>query len=260
MENEDGISTRDELTFQYSQCNIPMANSKFEYVRQFETYDTLLPQTYIVVRIDGKKFHNFSKHYSFAKPNDLRALQLMNAAAKNVVMQYRNDIILAYGESDEYSFILKKNTVLYNRRREKLSSLFVSLFTANYVALWRKFFPDTELHYKHLPFFDSRCVMYPNLQTIKDYLCWRFVDTHINNLYNTVFWNLVIKCSLTPQESEKKLCGTLSSDKQEILFSECGINYNNEPDIFKKGSLVTAKGEILHIDVVKEIDQIFEGF
>ncbi|SCW00023.1 LAFE_0B07756g1_1 [Lachancea fermentati] len=237
-----------------------MANSRFEYVRQFETHEKLLPDTYILVRIDGKKFHDFSKCYDFEKPNDVRALKLMNASAKNVVLQYRNDIILAFGESDEYSFIIKRQSVLYNRRKDKLSTLFVSLFTANYVALWDKFFPERKLDYKHLPFFDSRCVCYPNLQTIKDYLCWRFVDTHINNLYNTVFWQLIIKCRLTPREAEQKLCGTLSSDKQEILFSECGINYNNEPEMFKKGSLITRKGDILHIDVVKEIDELFDGF
>lgn len=237
-----------------------MAKSSFEYVRQFEVHDVLLPDTYIVVRVDGKKFHEFSKYYEFAKPNDERALKLMNASAKNVLMQYRQEIICAYGESDEYSFILRKETKLFNRRKDKISTLFVSLFTANYVSLWDKFFPEIKLHHKHLPYFDSRCVCYPNLTSVKDYLCWRFVDTHINNLYNTVFWYLIIKCGLTPQESEQKLCGTLSSDKQEILFSECGINYNNELEMFKKGSLINSKGEILHIDVVKNIDDIFNGF
>lgn len=237
-----------------------MANSRFEYVRQFESYETLLPDTYIVVRIDGKKFHEFSRYYEFQKPNDERAIKLMNASAKNVMLHYRTDMILAFGESDEFSFIIKKNSVLFKRRRDKLGSLLVSLFTANYVALWDKFFPARPLDYKHLPFFDSRCVCYPNLSLVKDYLCWRFVDTHINNLYNTVFWQLILKCGLTPQESEQKLCKTLSSDKQEILFSECGLNYNNEPEMFKKGSLITNKGEICHIDVVKQIDALFQGF
>ncbi|AET38151.1 tRNA guanylyltransferase Ecym_2419 [Eremothecium cymbalariae DBVPG len=237
-----------------------MAKSRFEYVRGFESHDTLLPQTYTVVRIDGKKFHEFSDYYDFEKPNDTRALKLMNACAKNVVLKYSNDIILAYGESDEYSFVFKHDSVLFNRRKDKLCSLFVSLFTANYVALWGKFFVDMPLNNKCLPCFDSRCVSYPNLQTVKDYLCWRFVDTHINNLYNTVFWNLIIKCNLTAVEAENKLCGTLSRDKHEILFSECGINYNNEPELFKKGSLITRTGDILHIDVVKQIDALFEGY
>ncbi|SCU80657.1 LAMI_0B03290g1_1 [Lachancea mirantina] len=237
-----------------------MAKSRFEYVRQFETNIRLLPETYIVVRIDGKKFHEFSKYYEFDKPNDERALRLMNACAKNVVLQYKQDVILAYGESDEYSFIFKKDASLFNRRGDKLSSLIVSQFSSNYAFLWPNFFPDRALHVRHLPYFDSRCVCYPNLQAIKDYLCWRFVDTHINNLYNTVFWQLVIKRQMTPREAEQRLCGTVSSEKQEILFTECGINYNAEPEMFKKGSLVTRKGEILHIDVVKQIDELFEGF
>lgn len=236
-----------------------MAKSRFEYVKDFEKHERLLSECYIVVRIDGKKFHEFSKHYEFEKPNDLRALKLMNASAKNVILHYKNDMILAYGESDEYSFLLKRETTIHNRRCDKISTLIVSLFTANYVALWPKFFPGRELDVKHLPFFDSRCVTYPNLRVLKDYLSWRFVDTHINNLYNTVFWQLILKCGLSAEQSEERLRGTLSSDKNEILFSECGINYNDEPEMFKKGTLITNKGETLHIDVIKKIDELFEG-
>ncbi len=36
-----------------------MAKSKFEYVRLYETDDTLLPGTYMVLRIDGRSFHRF---------------------------------------------------------------------------------------------------------------------------------------------------------------------------------------------------------
>jgi tRNA(His) 5'-end guanylyltransferase len=37
-----------------------MANSRFEYVRNFELADNLLPSTYLVVRIDGKGFHRYA--------------------------------------------------------------------------------------------------------------------------------------------------------------------------------------------------------
>ena len=33
-----------------------MANSRFEYVKAIETSDALLPQCWIVIRIDGKGF------------------------------------------------------------------------------------------------------------------------------------------------------------------------------------------------------------
>ena len=41
------------------------------------------------------------------------------------------------------------------------------------------------------PSFDARIVLYPSDQNIIDYLSWRQADVHINNLYNTCFWNLV---------------------------------------------------------------------
>lgn len=47
-----------------------MANSRFDYVRTFETEDILLPNCWMVVRIDGKGFHKFSKAHEYEKPND----------------------------------------------------------------------------------------------------------------------------------------------------------------------------------------------
>jgi tRNA(His) guanylyltransferase len=42
--------------------------------------------------------------YGFEKPNDRRALDLMNTAAKAVVTELP-EITIAYGVSDEYRFI-----------------------------------------------------------------------------------------------------------------------------------------------------------
>lgn len=35
-----------------------------------------------------------------------------------------------------------------------------------------------------------------------------------------------------------KLQGTFAADKNEIMFSKFAINYNNEPEMYKKGSVV----------------------
>jgi tRNA(His) 5'-end guanylyltransferase len=61
---------------------------------------------------------------------------------------------------------------------------------------------------------------------------------HINNLYNTTFWTLVQQGGMDPREAEQKLSGTYSADKNEILFKDFGINYNNEPECFKKGTVL----------------------
>lgn len=36
----------------------------------------------------------------------------------------------------------------------------------------------------------------------------------------------------------KEIQGTYAADKNEILFSKFGINYNNELEMYKKGSVV----------------------
>lgn len=74
-------------------------------MKQFEQPDRLLPNTWIVIRIDGRGFTKFATKYSFEKPNDRRALELMNAAAR-AVMSELPDITIAYGVSDEYRYAL----------------------------------------------------------------------------------------------------------------------------------------------------------
>jgi len=186
-----------------------MAKSKFEYVREFETDDRCLLNCWIVVRIDGKKFHTFSDKHKFSKPNDERALDLMSHAGLAVMKEF-NSIVLGYGESDEYSFVFKRNTEVYNRRASKIISYVCSAFTANYVFHWSKYFPDQLMLYP--PMFDARLVLYPTDTNLRDYLSWRQADTHINNLYNTCFWALINHGGLTNiQVSQSKRLGNFFS-------------------------------------------------
>lgn len=222
-----------------------MAKSKFEYVRNYELEDKLLPNTWIVVRIDGKGFHKFSDDHEFEKPNDIRALNLMNKCARAVMDDF-NEIILSYGQSDEYSFVFRKDAQIYSRRGSKLITNISSLFASSYVFHWPNFFPDKAL--KNPPCFDGRAVLYPSEKNMRDYLSWRQADCHINNLYNTVFWTLVLKGNLTPKAAQEKLKGTLSGDKNEILFSQFGINYNLEPDQLKKGTTIIKRKEKIDLE------------
>ncbi len=61
---------------------------------------------------------------------------------------------------------------------------------------------------------------------------------HINNLYNTTFWSLIQLGGMDATAAAKTLDGTFAADKNEILFSKFSINYNNEPEIFRKGSVI----------------------
>ncbi|KAJ5901747.1 tRNA(His) guanylyltransferase [Penicillium taxi] len=220
-----------------------MANSRFEYVKDFEQPDVLLPNTWIVIRIDGRGFHKLSDHYAFKKPNDRRALDLMNAAAV-AVMKDLPDLCIAYGVSDEYSFVFHPTCQLFERRSAKLVTTIVSTFTAYYIYLWATYFPDSPLQPPYLPSFDGRAVLYPSMQILRDYMSWRQVDCHINNLYNTTFWTMVLQGGMSNTDAEQELKGTVSADKNEILFKRFGINYNKEEDIYKKGSVLYRQYEL----------------
>jgi len=212
-----------------------MAKSKYEYVRKFEQNDQCLLNCWIVIRIDGRNFHRFSDAHNFEKPNDQRALQLMNKCAESVMKEF-TDVVIAYGQSDEFSLVFKRSTSQFGRRASKLVTNVVSLFSSSYVFYWGHFFTYQELLYP--PMFDGRVVLYPTEKNLRDYLSWRQADCHINNLYNTCFWCLVQQAGLTSNQAEDRLNGTVSSDKNEILFSEFNINYNNLPQMYRKGSVL----------------------
>nr|CAD7596409.1 unnamed protein product [Timema genevievae] len=241
-----------------------MAKSKFEYVKTFEQDDSCLQNCWIVVRVDGKAFHKFADVHGFVKPNDLRALNLMNRAATLVMEEFR-DICLAYGQSDEYSFVLRKDTIFYNRRASKLMTTINSLFTSAYVFNWTSYFGPIQLQYP--PAFDGRVVLYPTDKNLRDYLSWRQADVHVNNLYNTAFWGLVLKKGLSNTQAEERLRGTVAADKNELLFTEFGLNYNNESIMYRKGTILLRKlckhpvdGKLRQVVVPFFADMIAEAF
>ena len=112
-------------------------------------------------------------------------------------MEEFEEIVLAYGQSDEFSFLLRRSASLYKRREAKITSTLCSLFTSNYVFYWNHFFgletrgeqdviiPGQTLEPQELlypPSFDARAVCYPSEQNVRDYFSWRQADCHINNL------------------------------------------------------------------------------
>lgn len=58
---------------------------------------------------------------------------------------------------------------------------------------------------------------------------------HINNLYNTCFWSLV-NSGVSNSEAQKQIKDTCAAEKNELLFSKFGINYNKLPQLYRKGT------------------------
>lgn len=98
----------------------------------------------------------------------------MNRCALEICNFFSDCVVLAYGESDEYSFVLKREANLFSRRKSKIVSTFASYFSSNYVFYWKTYFPDKEL--LRPPVFDARAVCYPTTKNLRDYIAWRQVD------------------------------------------------------------------------------------
>lgn len=208
---------------------------KINYLKDFDKKRRLLPQAWIVVRIDGKGFHKFSEKHNFAKPNDDRSIELMNKAALKVMQEFP-DIVLSYGQSDEYSFVIDRYSKIFDREGNKIMSSIVSLFAAMYVYNWHSVFGNVTLQYS--PAFDARVVLYPNNSCLRDYLSWRQADCHINNMYNTCFWILVQSGNYSRKKAEERLRGTYSKDKRSILMNEFERDYDLEDAHYRKGTVM----------------------
>lgn len=211
-----------------------MANSKFSYVKLYEEEKIILLNCYFVLRIDGTGFKNFVKVHGYEKPNDINGIKLMNECALEIIRTY-DEIDLCYGHSDEYSFLFRKNSCIWNRRYDKILSNIVSHFTSFFVLKWKEFFKK-KLSFP--PCFDGRITVYPGEKEIKDYFSWRQVDCHINTLYNECFWSIVLKWNFSEKDAHKFLMTTVSKDKHELLFTKFNINYNNLPEIFRRGTII----------------------
>jgi hypothetical protein len=68
-------------------------------------------------------------------------------------------------------------------------------------------------------------------------------------------------------QAEERLRGTQASDKNELLFSEFGLNYNNEPPMFRKGTVLirklcktTGDGKLRHVVLPFYTDLIGDVF
>lgn len=98
---------------------------------------------------------------------------------------------------------------------------------------------------------------------------------HINNLYNTCFWSLVnsgvsnseaqkqIKVKILLTSSPTCVCiyirlqDTCAAEKNELLFSKFGINYNKLPQLYRKGTtLIWQPTQPKEVEATQPVEQL----
>jgi tRNA(His) 5'-end guanylyltransferase len=177
----------------------------------------LVPAVWLVVRLDGRSFHQFVARpdLAFERPFDERFRDAMIATARHL-MDCGFRAIYAQTHSDEISLLLHRQDATFGRRASKLLSVLAGEASACF-----------SLQLGALAAFDARASQLPTTDLVAQYFRWRQADAHRNALHDHCFW-LLRREGLSVDEATARLDGASTADKNELLFQR-GLNYNDLP-------------------------------
>ena len=182
----------------------------------------ILPDIYIVCRLDGRSFTKLTKETcSFEAPFDVRFRDTMIETVK-ALMGSGFNMLYGYTESDEISLLFERNDDTFGRKTRKINSILAG--TASAAFSMEAGVPGV---------FDCRVVPLPTMERVRDYFMWRQEDANRNALNSWCYWTLR-KEGLGQKEATAMLLGKSVGFKNELLF-ERGINYNDLPTWQKRG-------------------------
>lgn len=185
----------------------------------------LMRKTPVIIRIDGKAFHTYTR--GLVKPFDK---DLSDAMARTTLLLCKNiqGACFGYTQSDEISILLQDwksidTDCWYGNNLQKIVSVSASLAT----AIFNRNFTGRDSY----ALFDSRAYNIPYHEVV-NYFIWRANDCTRNSL-----------SSLAQSKfSHKQLQGKNGSEMQEMLWVAHNINWNNTETRYKRGICVVPDG------------------
>lgn len=195
-------------------------------------------RTITIIRLDGKGFSKFTKNLN--KPFDDGFSDDMDATAAFLCENIQG-VRFAYTQSDEISVVLcdyenQESSAWFDYSVQKMTSIAASLATAkfNQLRTFRKL-NDSGLELKAedvntstLAFFDARVFQVPTVDEMINAMIFRQQDCTRNS----------ISMAASANFSHKALEGVKSEKKQDMLFKEKGINWNDYLTKYKRGSVI----------------------
>jgi len=188
-----------------------------------ETERTFIPGLPVIVRLDGRAFHTFTR--GLVKPFDYAFMALMEEVTKALVQE--TNAVIGYTQSDEISLVLwnsdPKVHPYFGGRIQKTVSVLASKATAEFNAHLSRQIPEKV---GEMPLFDARAFVVPTLEEAANCLLWREQDATKNS----------ISAAAQAHFPHKDLHGLHSNQLQERLWAEAGVNWNTYPTSAKRGS------------------------
>lgn len=185
----------------------------------------LLPRhTYTVLRLDGKAFHTFTRHLEKPHSEDLSSA-LDQAAGQ--LCRHMMGARFAYGQSDEYSFLLtdfeqQNSEAWFGGNVQKITSVAASIFTAEFNQFFRYTRQGADLAY-----FDARVFSLPTSEEVVNYFIWRQQDAIKNSVSMLAYCHLSCRALMNKNTAERL-----------ALLQERGIDWHAYPPHVKYGRIV----------------------
>jgi tRNA(His) 5'-end guanylyltransferase len=193
-------------------------------MRVFETaHDmSVLPEMYMVARLDGRSFTRLTKEiHKFEAPFDERMREIMVETVKHLINCGFN-VLYGYTQSDEISLLFHPQSSTFDRKLRKYNSILAGEASAKFSLLLGD-----------LACFDCRISQLPTKNLVCDYFRWRNEDAHRNSLNAHCYWTLRNQ-GKSVKEATRFMEGKSVAEKNEILF-QSGINFNDLPLWQKRG-------------------------
>lgn len=194
-------------------------------MRIFETaHDVcVLPEVYMVARIDGRSFTRLTKEtHAFEAPFDVRVRDLMTGTIEHL-MQCGFKVVYGYTQSDEISLLFSLNEGSFQRKERKFNSVLAGEASAKFSLLLGD-----------LAVFDCRICQLPTPPLVVDYFRWRQEDAHRNALHAHCYWK-ARALGASANQATALFSGKSMAAKNEYLFQH-GINFNDLPAWQKRGT------------------------
>lgn len=190
---------------------------KEQYEQRFRV---LLPRrTWTIVRLDGRAFHTYTR--GLERPFDAQFAHDMVTTAM-YLLQNIQGCRLAYTHSDEISLVLTDfenpaTQAWFDGNLQKIVSISASMATAKFNQMRRD---------HGLAVFDARAFIIPDPIEVENYLIWRQSDSVRNSV------QMVGQAYFSHKELQNKGGNQI----QEMLWAERNVNWNDTPEIFKRGT------------------------
>ena len=182
----------------------------------------MLPEIYLVARLDGRGFTRLTKEVcKFEAPFDVRFRNLMENTVR-ALMDCGFNVVYGYTQSDEISLLFHPEEKSFGRKVRKYNSVLAGVASAAF-----------SLQLGQQAVFDCRVVPLPTVERVQDYFLWRQEDAHRNALNSHCYW-MLRKEGASVRAATGQLKGQTVAYKNELLFQH-GINFNDLPAWQKRG-------------------------